>query len=119
MTVAKMGGELNQGSNTTFEGKNSITVTLTNGVFTGLSLEMGTLETVRDEQNHVFYGKKVSTSQILFQPGSVHVPEGSLVAEIHEKLGMLARGEIWKPSLLDQSRTSQAYQIAEEAEGRS
>ena len=118
LTVAKKGGEVNQGNDTTFKGKNSVTVTLTNGAFTGVSLEMGTLETVRDEQNHVFYGKQASTSQILFEPGSVHVPEGSLVAEIHEKLGMLARGETWTPGLLDQSRTSQAFQIAEEAEGR-
>ena len=60
--------------------------------------------------------KKASTEQILFDKDHVHVPEGSLVSDIHEKLGMLARGETWTPGILDQSRSSQAYQIAELAE---
>ena len=118
LSVARMGGEANQGNDTTFVGKNTITVMLTNGIFTGVSLEMGTLETVRDEQNAVFYGKKVSTAQILFEKGHVQVPQGSLVTDIHEKLAMLARGETWTPDILDQSRSSQAYQLAELAEAK-
>lgn len=119
LTVAKHGGEANQGNNTTFEGKNSVTVCLTDGVFTGVSLEMGTLEAVRfADQNKAFYGKRATPAQILFEKNAVTVPPGSLVSEMHDKLRMLARGEAWEPSFLDASRSSQVYQKAEEIEGR-
>lgn len=119
LTVVKKGGQLNHGNDTTFQGKHSITFTLTSGAFTGVCLEMGTLETVRNDQNHFFYNDpKATTAQILFAPGAVRVPPDSLVPDIHEKLGKLERGETWTPDLLDQSRSSQAYQIAEQVEGR-
>jgi hypothetical protein len=47
--------------------KGTITVSFSKGVYTGMSIEMGTLETARNQQNETFYGKQVNISQILFK----------------------------------------------------
>ena len=65
MTVGKMGGEASQGMD--LPKKGTITYSFTKGAYTGLSLEMGTLETLRAKQNSTFYGVKASPSDILFE----------------------------------------------------
>lgn len=116
MVLCKLGGEIGKGMDRTFEGKDTRTVRISNGAFTGITLEMGTLETSRLKQNHDFYNKNVSVSQILFDENSVEFPKDSLIPDIHKKLGKLARGETWVPGDLDRSRSGQFYQLAVQAE---
>jgi len=116
LNVGKTGCEVEKGMNTTFEGKDTIMVRYTKGAFTGATLEMGTLDTAQDSQNHKFYGKKVTVKDVLFKKDSVTLPKDSLIPDIHDKLGMLARGETWVPGDVDRSRSGRHYQIAKEAE---
>lgn len=114
LTLGKHGGEVNRGMD--LPKKGTITKVFTHGVFTGASIEMGTLETARDRQNAAYYGKKVKPSQVLFEKNSVTLPEESLVPDIHKKLGLLARGETWVPDDVDKSKSGHFYLLAKQAE---
>ena len=77
LMLGKLGGELSKGNY--LPNKGTVTVAFTKGAFAGLSLEMGTLETVRNKANEAFYGTQGKSSEILFQKDFVIVPEESLI----------------------------------------
>jgi len=113
-SVGKIGGEVAAGMD--LPNKGTVTVSLSNGIYTGFGLEMGTLETVRDSHNEVFYGKKLKPPQILFEKDAAPLPEDSLIPDIHKKLNMLSLGETWIPGEEDVSRSEHFLKEAEKAE---
>jgi lipid-binding SYLF domain-containing protein len=114
LTMGKCGGEINQGME--LPKKGTITVSFSKGVYTGISIEMGTLETARNRQNETFYGKHVKLSQILFKKDSVDIPEDSLIPDIHKKLALLAKGETWVAGELDRSKSTHVQILADKAD---
>jgi lipid-binding SYLF domain-containing protein len=113
-SLGRRGGEVSKG--TDLPNKGTVTVSMSSGVYTGVGLEMGTLETSRDRQNEAFYGKKAKPSQILFSKDAVALPKDSLIPDIHEKLEMLARGETWLPGEEEKSRSEHFLAEADKAE---
>lgn len=114
MTLCKMGGESSQGME--LPNKGTITYSFTKGAFAGLSLEMGTLETLQAKQNRKFYGNKASPAEILFEEGAVEIPQDSLIPDIHKKLGQLAAGETWVAGDEDFRKSTNAREQAIQAE---
>jgi hypothetical protein len=96
--------------------KGTITVSFSKGVYTGMSIEMGTLETARNQQNETFYGKQVKISQILFKKDAVDIPQDSLIPDIHKKLALLANGETWVAGELNRSKSSHIQILADQAD---
>ena len=99
--------------------KGTITVSFSKGVYTGMSIEMGTLETARHQQNETFYGKQVKISQILFKKDTVDKPEDSLIPNIHKKFALLAKGDTWVAGELDRSKSSHVQIIADQPDAES
>ena len=96
--------------------KGTMTVSFSKGVYTGMSIEMGTLETARNQQNETFYGKQVKISQILFKKDAVDIPQDSLIPDIHKKLALLANGETWVAGELNRSKSSHIQILADQAD---
>jgi lipid-binding SYLF domain-containing protein len=61
------------------------------GIFGGISIE-GALCKERNRVNERFYGRKISTAEILFSGRPINVPEGTLLPEIYDKLRRLCDG---------------------------
>lgn len=59
------------------------------GALVNIGYENNFIETV-NEVNKAFYGKKASAIDIIFEPGTVDIPEGKGVEELHAKLGELS-----------------------------
>jgi lipid-binding SYLF domain-containing protein len=94
--------------------KGTVTFTLSEGVFAGLSLEMFTLESAA-AQNEIFYDKEnVKTKDILYKEDAVTIPDGSQVPDLQEKMEMLARGETWTPDDEAVTRSRHFARLAKE-----
>jgi hypothetical protein len=61
------------------------------GIFSGFSAEAAMLNPWW-RVNERFYGKQVSPTSILFQEGSVRVPEGTSISELYARLDDLCHG---------------------------
>ena len=115
LNIGRFGGQVSQGLE--LPNKGTITVSFSKGIFTGGGIDVGTLETTRDEVNETFYKQKAKASQILFKKGAVTIPEESMVPDIHEKLQWLAEGKTWTPGAEDIDRSSHYLSLALHAEG--
>jgi SH3 domain-containing YSC84-like protein 1 len=103
VAIGPVGAKGNVGNEAPKRG--TVTFTLSEGIFAGLSVEMSTLEAA-SRQNEIFYDKEgVKTKDILFKEGAVKIPENSQVRDLQEKLDMLSRGETWVPSDEDINRS--------------
>lgn len=72
----------------------NICISFSKGLFGGLSVEGGVVNP-RSAVNAKFYEKKSATPmQILFVPGAVEVPPGTLIDEVYHKLDKLIKGDI-------------------------
>ena len=97
----------------------NIALSFSKGVFGGLSVEGGVVNP-RSAINEMFYGKKVSPSDILFTKGAVTLPpEGHLMHQVYDKLDKLNRGiMVWTPTqeeldAIEAARVA-AYEAGEE-----
>ncbi|KAG7371352.1 Las17-binding protein actin regulator [Nitzschia inconspicua] len=61
------------------------------GIFGGISVE-GALCKGRNRINEQFYGRKISTAEILFSGKSLGVPDGTLLPQVYDKLRRLCDG---------------------------
>jgi lipid-binding SYLF domain-containing protein len=76
----------------------NIALCYSRGIFGGISLE-GALCKERDRVNERFYGRRVSTSEILFSGRPMDVPNDTLLPELYDKLNRLCSGlAVYTPS---------------------
>jgi len=71
-------------------GKN-IALSYGRGIFGGISIE-GAVSKGRNRVNERFYGRKISTQDILFSGQHIEIPEGTLLPEVYDKLQRLCHG---------------------------
>ena len=92
----------------------TITVSYSNGVFGGLSIE-GAVLAPRGGVNDSFYGQTTIPTQIL--SGGVTFPEGknTLIKDVYDKLEKLAEGVAAEPTPEDAAKTTSAAQEAQKA----
>lgn len=92
-----------------------ITVSFSNGVFAGVSLE-GAKVTPNDKANSLFYGQPV-TAQKIIETVAVKMPENkvTLIDEVHAKLDVLALGETFDPDEHEHAKVVAAKQEADKA----
>jgi len=82
------------------------------GLFGGIGLEGAVLGT-RAKENARFYGKTIEASKILMEAGSVEIPAGAGVEDLHRKLDLLEAG---KTSELSKTMLEKKESMREEAE---
>jgi lipid-binding SYLF domain-containing protein len=69
----------------------NIALAYSHGIFVGLSVE-GALSKGRTRVNERFYGRRVTTAEILFSGGKLDIPDGTLLPELYTKLQRLCEG---------------------------
>jgi len=93
----------------------AITVSFSNGVFAGVSLE-GAKVTPNDKANETFYGQPVTAQKIL-EGIVVKMPADkvTLMDEVHAKLNVLALGETFDPDDAEHEKVEAAKLEADKA----
>jgi lipid-binding SYLF domain-containing protein len=95
----------------------AVSFSLTRGVFAGLGLQLGTLGEAPN-QNHLFYGKNVSTKSIVLPDNDddkVKINPASQIPDLHKRLSMLVEGISWAPSDEDMDKSHHFSEIAAES----
>lgn len=92
-----------------------ITVSFSNGIFAGVSLE-GAKVTPNDKVNAEFYGEPVTAQKIL-EGIAVKMPidKVTLMDEVYEKLRVLSLGETFEPDDAEHAKVEAAKQEADKA----
>lgn len=111
LAVGKVGGAKNVGMD-----QGAVSLTLTRGIFAGLSLQLGTL-VHQEKQNEHFYNKKMPPKSILLED-SVQAPASSQVPDLYKKLDQLYMGLTWVPTAEDLERSSRFLEASEHASKR-
>lgn len=96
-------------------GKN-LALACSRGMFVGLSIE-GAFSKGRNRVNEKFYGRRVTTAEILFSGaaaagpggGTFDVPDGTLLPEVHDKLRRLCGGTpVYEPTQEEKTKVELA-----------
>lgn len=98
VAVGPLGREAEGAFNVSNKGAGmTLTYSISKGLFAGINLE-GALVGARGGENKKFYTSDASPRDILFNEGAVTIPEGSRVAELHEKLTLMEQGKTMEPA---------------------
>uniref|UniRef100_A0A6U6CC08 Ysc84 actin-binding domain-containing protein n=1 Tax=Odontella aurita TaxID=265563 RepID=A0A6U6CC08_9STRA len=93
LTIGPIGREAEGQINVSSKGVGtSFAYSFSRGLFGGIGLE-GAILGARAKENERFYGKAVEARKILTEKGSVEIPAGSGVEDLHKKLDLLEAGK--------------------------
>lgn len=92
----------------------NIALSYSRGIFVGISIE-GALCKSRNRVNERFYGRRISTSDILFGGGPLELPDNTtLLPEVYDKLKRLCDGlSVYTPSPEERFRVSRTRPLVD------
>jgi lipid-binding SYLF domain-containing protein len=106
-TVVNFDKEKGMGSN--------LALSFSSGIFAGISIE-GAVCKSRNRVNQRFYGRPISTTDILFSDGQdITIPDGTLLPDVYVKLQFLCDGKaIYEPTPEEKDRIKSTRKLVDQ-----